>query len=61
MSVLCLGSQNFDEDASEGDEEPEEESEEDIMAESIIHGNKKKIVPRIRTGRLGERSIQPYC
>lgn len=44
--------QNFGEDLSEGEEEPEEESEEDIMAESIIHGTKKKVVPRIRTGTV---------
>ncbi|PHJ23944.1 transmembrane protein [Cystoisospora suis] len=47
--LASLLNMNFGEDVSEEEEEPEEESEEDLMAESIIHGTKKKVVPRIRT------------
>ncbi|CBZ50207.1 conserved hypothetical protein [Neospora caninum Liverpool] len=33
----------------EEEEEPEEEDEEEYLAEAIIHGTKKKVIPRIKT------------
>nr|CEL64808.1 TPA: hypothetical protein BN1204_006820 [Neospora caninum Liverpool] len=40
---------NMEDVEYEEEEEPEEEDEEEYLAEAIIHGTKKKVIPRIKT------------